>query len=330
MVRIAAHPNGNKTSLILVFEGDLAALLAAGSEAFGIKATKAYLANGCEITDVKILQQDDHVFFAEDAEFIPPRKLLPEAESVVSTLKVPARTKMIFYLNGKRMELMDADPDMTVLEYLRSIGLTSVKKPCGEGGCGGCAVAVARYDHVRQRVRHFAINSCLVPLPFIDGCSVTTAEGVGYGDHLHRIQKDLAKSHGTQCGFCSPGIVTTLYALFAENPERTMEEIEEALSTNLCRCTGYRPIFDAARRYATDFKRDDLGDLMKENDDIEESAISTKEHPLVTAEFPDELINLKVEPVLICGPTNTWFKPATLEQLSAVRAQGGGKRVGSI
>ena len=324
LFRSAAHKNGDNTSTILIHEGDLNALLAEGSEALGIKATNAYLANGCKITDIKYLQQDDHVFFAEDAEFIPPSKLNERSASVVSTLKVPARNYMIFYLNGKRVELHDADPDITLLEYLRSVGLTSVKKPCGEGGCGGCAVAVARYDRIRQRVHHFAVNSCLIPLPFIDGCSVTTAEGVGYGDHLHRIQQDLAKNHGTQCGFCSPGIVTTLYALFAENPERTLEEIDEALSTNICRCTGYRPIFDAARRYAIDYKKEALGNLMLEqNEDIEESIISTKEHPLVTAEFPEELINLKEEPVLLSTEENTWFTPSTLEQLSAIRHKDG-------
>lgn len=248
--------------------------------------------------------------------------------SVISTLDVKPRKSILFYLNGHRMELNNVDPEMPLLDFLREKGFTSVKKPCGEGGCGGCAVAVARYDHVRQRVHHFAVNSCLVPLPFIHACSVTTAEGIGTTDNLHRIQKDLAENHGTQCGFCSPGIITTLYALFADHPERTIEEIDEALSTNLCRCTGYRPIFDSARRYAVDFKAEDLGDLVKEQSDIEEaSTISTKEHPLVTAEFPQELYDLPVEPVLITGPQNVWFKPATLAQMSAVRAKDGKKAV---
>ncbi|OHT00827.1 aldehyde oxidase and xanthine dehydrogenase [Tritrichomonas foetus] len=329
MVRISAHRNGENAGVVLVFDGDIEDLLKAATESLGIKATRAFLKSGAEIKDTKYIEKDDIIYFSTGNNFIPPADLSEIASSVVSTLEMPARLNLIFYVNGKRYEISNADPELSLLEWLRLHGYTSVKKPCGEGGCGGCAVAVARYDKALGRVRHFAVNSCLVPLPFIDSCSVTTAEGVGTIDHLHRIQKDLAEFHGTQCGFCSPGIVTTLYALFADNPERTVAEIDECLSTNLCRCTGYRPIFDAAKRYAIDFKEETLGTITREKDieDTHGSVVSTKDNPLVTPEFPEELLHLREEPLLINGPKNSWFKPISLSQLSAVRSKDGKQAV---
>jgi xanthine dehydrogenase small subunit len=326
MVRIFAHRNGEEASVVLGFEGNMEALLAAAQQKLGSVFTRAFLSKGAEITDASVLSQDDDVFFSTGADFIEPAKLNERERQIVQAIQTRIRHNMIFYVNGQRFEIENPDPEMTLLEWLRLNGFTSVKKPCGEGGCGGCAVAVAEYDTKRQRPHHFAVNSCLVPLPFVDGCAVTTAEGVGKLDNLHRIQKDLAEMHGTQCGFCTPGIVTTLYALFAENPERTVAEIDEALSTNLCRCTGYRPIFDVAKRYAVDFDKSTLGEIITTGRDIEEieGRISTRDRPLVTADFPQELINFhEKDPLLVSGPQSTWFNPSTLEQIKKVRAAEG-------
>ncbi|KAH0793654.1 Xanthine dehydrogenase [Histomonas meleagridis] len=326
MVRILAHRNGEEAAVVLTFEGNMDALLAAAKEKLGATFTRAFLNKGAEITDTSAIEKDDDVYFSTGADFIEPAKLTERERKIVQSIQTRVRHNMIFYVNGKRYEIENPDPEMTLLEWLRFQGYTSVKKPCGEGGCGGCAVAVAEYDTKRQRAHHFAVNSCLVPLPFVDGCAITTAEGVGQSEHLHRIQKDLAEMHGTQCGFCTPGIVTTLYALFAENPERTIEEINEALSTNLCRCTGYRPIFDAARRYAIDFDKSALGELTTTGRDIEEieNVISTRERPLVTADFPEELINFHtLDPLLVSGPESTWFAPSNFEQVKKVRASEG-------
>ena len=326
MVRIFAHRNGEEAAVALCFEGGMDALLAAATQKFGSAFTRAFLVRGAEITDAATIQADEDVFFSTGADFMPPAKLNEREREIVQTIQHRVRHNMIFYVNGKRYEIENPDPEMTLLEWLRLNGFTSVKKPCGEGGCGGCAVAVAEYDTKRQRPHHYAVNSCLVPLPYVDGCASTTAEGVGTMDHIHRIQKDLAEMHGTQCGFCTPGIVTTLYALFAENPERTIEEINEALSTNLCRCTGYRPIFDVARRYAIDFDKAALGELTLTGRDIEEieDRISRRDRPLVTADFPEELINFsKLDPLLVSGPESTWFMPSTFEQVKKVRAAQG-------
>ena len=322
MVRISAHRNGEESSILIAIEGNLESILTNVSSKLGIDAKRIFIGSGSEVLDPSLIQNDEHLYFSAGADFIKPILLTKAESKIVSALEIPVRHTMIFYVNGHRYTVENPDPETTLLEWLREHGYTSIKQPCGEGGCGGCSVAVAQYDSKRKRAHHFAVNTCLVPLPFIDGCSLITAEGVGTLQHLHPIQKDLAENHGTQCGFCTPGIVTNLYALFAENPERTVEEINEALSTNVCRCTGYRPIFDTARRYAVDFDKAALGDLMTSGKDIEEinSSISTRDRPLVTPDFPSELIDFNLDPLICHGQDTTWFAPKNLEQMQKLRA----------
>lgn len=92
------------------------------------------------------------------------------------------------------------------------------------------------------------MNGCLAPLASMHGCAITTVEGIGSTrTRMHPIQERMSNAHASQCGFCTPGIVMAIYALLRNNPNPTCEEIEEGLSGNLCRCTGYRPILDAAK-----------------------------------------------------------------------------------
>ncbi|KAK4785485.1 hypothetical protein SAY86_002174 [Trapa natans] len=158
----------------------------------------------------------------------------------------------ILYVNGIRKVLPNGLAHMTLLEYLREIGLTGTKLGCGEGGCGACTVMVSHYNKSLKKCLHHAINACLAPLYSVEGMHVITVEGVGSRARgLHPIQESLALSHGSQCGFCTPGFVMSMYALLrsSETPP-TEEQIEECLSGNLCRCTGYRPILDAFRVFA--------------------------------------------------------------------------------
>ncbi|GFP87006.1 xanthine dehydrogenase 1 [Phtheirospermum japonicum] len=158
----------------------------------------------------------------------------------------------IVYINGVRRVLPDGLAHFTLLEFLRDIGLTGTKLGCGEGGCGACTVMVSYFDHNSKKCVHLAVNACLAPLYSVEGMHIITVEGVGnrrYG--LHPIQESLAQSHGSQCGFCTPGFIMSMYALLrsSQNPP-TKEDIEENLAGNLCRCTGYRPIVDAFRVFA--------------------------------------------------------------------------------
>ncbi len=130
----------------------------------------------------------------------------------------------------------------TALDWLRGLGLTGAKEGCAEGECGACSVLVARPDGAGARWT--AINACLVPAVTLDGQEVLTAEGLGTPDALHPVQRELAERGGSQCGYCTPGFVCSMAAEYYR-PGRTGFDLH-ALGGNLCRCTGYRPIRDAA------------------------------------------------------------------------------------
>jgi len=143
--------------------------------------------------------------------------------------------------------------NQTLLSFLRDdLNLKGSKLGCAEGGCGACSVMISKFDAESGELKHIAVNACLMPALAADGCHITTIEGIGSvkGDNLHPIQKAMVEMHGSQCGFCTPGIIVAIYALYANNCNT--KKIEEHLDGNLCRCTGYRPIWDAARSLCDD------------------------------------------------------------------------------
>ncbi|MET0593139.1 MAG: FAD binding domain-containing protein [Polyangiaceae bacterium] len=148
-----------------------------------------------------------------------------------------------FWLNGRTETVRDADPHTTLLAYLRGRGLTGTKEGCAEGECGACAVVVLGRD-AQGKTCFEALNSCLILLADVAGAEVWTVEGVGKSTALHPVQAALADGGGSQCGYCTPGFVMSLFAHAYSSPRG---DADEALSGNLCRCTGYRPIREAAR-----------------------------------------------------------------------------------
>jgi xanthine dehydrogenase/oxidase len=165
-----------------------------------------------------------------------------------------AAAEPIVYVNGVRHVLPPGRADASLLSFLRELGHTSVKLGCGEGGCGACCVMLSTALD-SGALTHRAVNACLVPLYAAEGAAVVTCEGIGTARAgLHPVQQRLAAAHGSQCGFCTPGFVMSMYALLRGRPPGAgppgEEEVEEALAGNLCRCTGYRPILDAFRPFA--------------------------------------------------------------------------------
>jgi xanthine dehydrogenase small subunit len=146
-------------------------------------------------------------------------------------------------VNGRTRELGEVGGHVTLLEWLRADGLTGCKEGCAEGECGACAVLVARQDGP-DRTRWVAINACLVPAAAFDGQEVVTAEGLGRPGQLHPVQREMADRGGSQCGYCTPGFICSMAAEYYRPGRRGFDL--HALSGNLCRCTGYRPIRDAA------------------------------------------------------------------------------------
>ena len=155
-----------------------------------------------------------------------------------------------FVLDGELIAVAELPPTTTVLEYLRiHAGRTGTKEGCAEGDCGACAVVLGELCADERHIEYRVINSCIRFLPTIDGKELVTVESLQAADGaLHPVQRALVDGHGSQCGFCTPGFVMSLFALYLQRTAPTREEVLVALSGNLCRCTGYRPIIDAGER----------------------------------------------------------------------------------
>ncbi|XP_076459984.1 uncharacterized protein LOC143293041 [Babylonia areolata] len=167
------------------------------------------------------------------------------------------RDTIRFHLNGKEHTVSlsgSYSPTTSLNDYIRvEAGLTGTKVMCREAGCGCCAVAVTMEDPLSQKAMTRSINSCLCPLASVDGWQVTTVEGLGgEKDGYHPIQKRIAAFNGTQCGYCTPGMVMTMYGLLHENSKPKEQEVEDQFDGNICRCTGYRSILDSMKSFAAD------------------------------------------------------------------------------
>jgi carbon-monoxide dehydrogenase small subunit len=147
-----------------------------------------------------------------------------------------------FILNGKET-ITKTRTNRRLMDLLRiDLGLTGTKEGCGIGECGGCTVLVDGKP----------VNSCIVLAAQIDGCEVLTIEGLAESGNLHPLQEKFLQHGAVQCGFCTPGMIMTAYALLNENPDPTPDEIREAIAGNLCRCTGYNQIVQAIHHAAGD------------------------------------------------------------------------------
>ncbi len=140
-----------------------------------------------------------------------------------------------FILNGKETQVK-VPTHWTLLRLLRDrLGLTGTKEGCGIGECGTCTVIIDG----------MAVNACLILVPKVEGRSVETIEGLGSRESLHPLQKSFIEHGAVQCGFCTPGMLMSAKALLEKNPRPKRDEVKEAISGNLCRCTGYLQIIEA-------------------------------------------------------------------------------------
>jgi xanthine dehydrogenase small subunit len=157
------------------------------------------------------------------------------------------RSTIRFLLNNERLEYGGFAATETLLDYLRlKRMLRGTKEGCAEGDCGACTVLVGRLRD--GELRYETVNACIRFMGTLDGCHVVTIEALApAGGQLHPVQQAMVDHHGSQCGFCTPGIVMSLYGLWLQNTDPSMPQIERALQGNLCRCTGYEAIVQAAK-----------------------------------------------------------------------------------
>ena len=167
-----------------------------------------------------------------------------------------------FRLNGEERSLSNVSPTLTLLEYLREReGLTGTKEGCAEGDCGACTVMVSSRDKAGQ-VRREAINACIRFMPSLHGASVTTVEALSTSaEDAHPVQRVMVDAHGSQCGFCTPGIIMSLYTAYRNRSGLDRAQANDTLAGNLCRCTGYGPILAAAEALDQAAKADDQAGL---------------------------------------------------------------------
>jgi len=165
-----------------------------------------------------------------------------------------------FLLNHQLISLNSFKPDTTLLDYLRSRPeFTGSKEGCASGDCGACTVVVAELNQDKNGLIYRSLNSCICLLGTLHGKQLITVEGLKEDDQLHPVQQAMVEQHASQCGFCTPGFVMSIFAM-TKQPVKTVsrenivsrESIVENIDGNLCRCTGYRPIIDAAQQVLND------------------------------------------------------------------------------
>ncbi len=151
-----------------------------------------------------------------------------------------------FILNEREVELSNFSPNLTLLDFMRlDRGMIGTKEGCNEGDCGACSVLIGKIKN--GKIEYMSANSCICFVGTLNGTHIITIEYLQkINPPLHPIQKAIIDYHGSQCGFCTPGIIMSLYGLFLQNPKPSEENIKIALQGNLCRCTGYAPIIRAA------------------------------------------------------------------------------------
>lgn len=148
------------------------------------------------------------------------------------------KVKVSFTVNGEKREV-EAYPMDRLLDVLReNLRLTGAKEGCGEGECGSCSVLLEGQ----------VVNSCLIPILQLEGKEVTTIEGLGADPLGRKIQQSFLDNGGAQCGICTPGMLLASYYMLKRNPDPSLDEIKDGLAGNLCRCTGYKKIFDSVQQ----------------------------------------------------------------------------------
>ncbi|XP_017755715.1 PREDICTED: xanthine dehydrogenase isoform X2 [Eufriesea mexicana] len=255
---------------------------------------------------------------------------------------------LVFYVNGKEVVDDNVDPEWTLLWYLRNkLHLTGTKLGCAEGGCGACTVMISKLDRVTGAITHLAVNACLTPVCAMHGLAVITVEGIGsVKTKLHPVQERIAKAHGSQCGFCTPGIVMSMYALLRTTPKPSMKDLEIAFQGNLCRCTGYRPIIEAYKTFTEEWEIMQLMSKDKERSptnaecpmgencckripiaepsEVFDSREFRPYDPSQEIIFPPKLYMspyLDEEYLIIKGKSVTWHRPKTLTELLCLKSQ---------
>ena len=209
----------------------------------------------------------------------------------------PSADSFTIVINGRPVVIQDAAPTTTLLDYLRTHGWTGTKCGCAEGDCGACTVALVDRN-ASGAPTYRAFNSCIALLPMFAGREIVTVEGLAAGETLHPVQAHMVEQYGSQCGYCTPGFVVSLFEAYYRDDCQDPWQLSDQLSGNLCRCTGYRPIRDAALGALT--QRKSAGD----GEDPFRARLAAPVWPL--------------QPLSYAARGEQFFRPVTLGELFAL------------
>jgi xanthine dehydrogenase small subunit len=212
-----------------------------------------------------------------------------------------ARAALRFRFRGRDVQLQHFSPRATVLDWLREeMGAKGTKEGCAEGDCGACTVVLARLRGGRLAYEPF--NACILLLGQLDGAELITIEDLASGGELHPLQQAMVDTHASQCGFCTPGIVMSLFAAYHSGEPVTYAGLCDQLAGNLCRCTGYRPIIEAALQTSV-------------GEPADRFAATSQERAAALAALADH------EDVFVGGEAAFFAAPASLDSLAALYAR---------
>lgn len=213
-------------------------------------------------------------------------------------------------VNGRTAVVENVPPNTTLLQWLRATGQTGTKEGCAEGDCGACTVALLDIDAHGQRT-YRAVNACITLLPMVAGREIVTVEGVALPDGLHPVQQAMVDRYGSQCGYCTPGFVVSMFEAYYRRDlaADARAQIGDQLNGNLCRCTGYRPIRDAMLDALEAKKK-------RPSEDLFQLRLSKEASPHVGVPTP----SLAYE-----AAGHTFLRPTSLEELCSIKAEHGAR-----
>jgi xanthine dehydrogenase small subunit len=208
-----------------------------------------------------------------------------------------------FLLNNEEFSLADINPNTTLLQFLRGhLKKVGTKEGCASGDCGACTVVLGEVSN-KQKMHYKTVNACITLLPSLHAKQLITVEDLRHQGQLHSVQQSMVGHHGSQCGFCTPGFIMSMFALNKKHQSPTRDQTTEALSGNLCRCTGYRSIIDAAMK------------TQNQADQFEDSSSATVERLQAIA---DDSADTTLE---LNGNGCRAFSPQSIDELARLSAR---------
>eukprot|EP00930_Biecheleria_cincta_P015171 TRINITY_DN12750_c0_g1_i1.p1 TRINITY_DN12750_c0_g1~~TRINITY_DN12750_c0_g1_i1.p1 ORF type:complete len:1321 (+),score=251.73 TRINITY_DN12750_c0_g1_i1:49-4011(+) len=236
-----------------------------------------------------------------------------------------------FVLNGKPVVLQQGqlDPSLTLHDFLKQYSrLTGTKKACAQGGCGSCTVTLARWNDVIGKAQYSSANACLLPLGTLHGVSITTTEGLGSCQSgLHPVQQRVADYNGSQCGYCTPGMVMAMYSKIKslEPSLPTEQDMQLTIDGNICRCTGYMPLVNVLRSFGEDGVEQTKKVCYSRTGEVAPYVPNQHDPP-----FPKSLVGMTKSHSIsttMSGNGKVWHRPASLKEAIPLFKQAGAQIV---